>query len=176
MLQSALVVLIIFGVVLEALLNFGKDFLLATRKHAALDEEIQKAQEDLRVSKQKIEDRRATLRAAIEEADRQKSDLQAAEKAFQESQKVVPTLVHTIGMPYSGARFRAMVTKDLPPKPDRSQQRIWTCKNFVEVWADDIDAARTAITKQFQEKQGYKVGELVACAPEAPRPVPEVAA
>lgn len=176
MLQTALVVLIMCGGALEVLVNFGKDFLLGARKHAALDEEIQKAQEDLKVSKQKIDDRRATLRAAVEDADRQKSDLQAAEKAFQESQKVVPTLVHVIGMPYSGARFRAKVTKDLPLKPDRSQQRIWACNNFVEVWADDINAARASVAKQFQEKQGYKVGELVACAPEVSRPIPEVAA
>jgi len=176
MLQSALVALIIFGVVLEVVLNFGKDYLLGTRKHAALDESIQKAMEDLRVSRQKIEDRRAALRAAGEDADRQKASLQAAEKAFQESQKVVPTLVHTIGMPYSGALFRAAVSKDLPPKPDRSQQRIWACKNFVEVWADDIETAKRLIAKQFQEKQGYKVEELTACAPEAPRPVPEAAA
>src|SRR5579883_2406180 len=113
MLQTALVILVLCGIALEVLLNFGKHLLLGTRKHEALEEQIQKAQEDLRVSQKKIEERRATLRAAVEDADRTKADLQAAEKAFQESQKVVPTLVHVIGMPYSGARFRAMVTKDL---------------------------------------------------------------
>ncbi len=176
MLQTALVILVLCGIALEVLLNFGKHLLLGTRKHEALEEQIQKAQEDLRVSQKKIEERRATLRAAVEDADRTKADLQAAEKAFQESQKVVPTLVHVIGMPYSGARFRAMVTKDLPAKPDRSQQRIWACKNFIEVWADDANAAKVAIAKQFQEKQGYKVSDLTECAPEAPRPVPGVAA
>ncbi|HTP85012.1 MAG TPA: hypothetical protein VMQ11_18810 [Alphaproteobacteria bacterium] len=176
MLQTALVILILCGVALEALLNFGKQFLLGERKHATLEEQIQKAQEDLRVSQKKIEERRTELRAAVDDFERTKSTLQDAEKAFQESQKVVPTLVHVIGMPYSGARFRALVTKDLPPKPDRSQQRIWACNNFIEVWADDINAAKLAIAKQFQEKQGYKVGELTACAPEAPRPVSGVAA
>jgi hypothetical protein len=176
MLQTALIILMLLGAALEVLLNFGKDYLLGTRKHEKLDEEIQKAQQDLKVSQQKIEERRKTLRAANEDAERQKSTLQTAEKAFQESQKVVPTLVHVIGMPHSGALFRASVTKDLPVKPDRSQQRIWACNNFIEVWADDINAAKTAIAKQFQERQGYKVSELTPCAPEAPRPLPEVAA
>src|SRR5215469_2216607 len=176
MLQTALVILIMVGVALEVLLNFGKDFLLGTRKQATLEESIQKAQEDLKVSKQKIDERRTTLRACIEDADRQKHTLQESEKAFQETQKIVPTLVHTIGMPYSGALFRASVEKDLPTKPDRSQQKIWACKNFIEVWADDASAAKAAIAKQFQERQGYKVGELKPCTPEAPRPVPEVAA
>jgi Tfp pilus assembly protein PilN len=176
MLHTALLLLILCGVALEVLLNFGKHLLTGTRKHAVLEEQIQKAQEDLRVSQQKIEERRAALRAAVQDFDRTKSNLQAAEKAFQDSQKVVPTLVHVIGIPYSGVRFRAMVTKDLPPKPDRSQQRIWACNNFIEVWADDANAAKAAITKQFQEKQGYKVSDLNECAPEAPRPVPGVAA
>ena len=176
MLQTALIVLILCGVALEVLLNFGKDFLLGRRRHEVLDEQIQKAQEDLKVSQQKINERRTELRAAIEDFDRTKATLQAAEKDFQESQKVVPTLVHVIGIPYSGLRFRAFVTKDLPPKPDRSQQRIWACKNYIEVWADDANAAKTAIAKQFQEKQGYKVSELTGSAPEAPRPLPEVAA
>lgn len=175
MLQSALVALIAFGVVLEVLLNFGKEFLLGTRQQAALDTSIQQAQEDLRASKQKIEDRRAALKAAVQEAEHQRGALQAADKAFQESQKVVPVLIHVIGIPYSGVRFRAPVSKELPLKPDPSQKMIWSCKNFIEVWADDETAARAAIAKQFQEKQGYKVGEMTACAPET-APLPEVAA
>lgn len=175
MLQSALVALIAFGVVLEALLMFGKELLLGTRQQEKLDSSIQEAQQDLRASQQKIEDRRAALKAAVQDAERQRGVLQAAEKEFQESQKIVPVLVHTIGIPYSGMRFRAPVSKELPLKPDPSQTMIWTCKNFIEVWADDEAAARAAVAKQFQEKQGYKVGELTACAPET-GPVPEVAA
>ena len=175
MLQSALVALIAFGVVLEAVLIFGKEFLLGTRQQEKLDASIQEAQQDLRVSQQKIDDRRATLKAALREADHQRGVLQAADKQFQESQKVVPVLVHTIGTPYSGACFRAPVSKELPPKPAPSQTMIWSCKNFIEVWADDEAAARAALAKQFQEKQGYKVGELTACAPET-GPLPVVAA
>jgi hypothetical protein len=175
MLQSALVALIAFGVVLEIFLNFGKDLLLGRRQQEKLDTSIQQAQEDLRASKQKIEDRRAALKAAVEEAERQRGVLQAAEKAFQESQKVVPVLIHVIGLPHSGMRFRAPVSKELPLKPDPSQKMIWSCKNFIEVWGEDEAAARTAIAKQFQEKQGYKIGEMTACAPEATS-FPEVAA
>lgn len=175
MLQSALVALIAFGVVLEAFLIFGKEFLLGTRQQEKLEASLQEAQQDLRASKQKIDDRRAALKAAIQEAEHQRGVLKAADQAFQESQKIVPVLVHTIGIPYSGMRFRAPISKELPLKPDASQKMIWTCKNFLEVWADDEAAAKAAVAKQFQEKQGYKVGELTAVTPEAP-PLPEVAA
>src|SRR5215472_16852909 len=97
MLESALVVLFVFGVLLEGLLAFGKEHLVGTNKQAALDEKLQQAQQDLRESSKKIQERKAALRAAGDEFNRTKSQLQDAEKAFQESQKVVPTLVHVIG-------------------------------------------------------------------------------
>ncbi len=183
MLESALIALIIFGAALEAFLSFGKGYLLGTRQNAALDESIKGAQADLLASKKKIDERRAALKAAADDADRARGEMQEADKLFAESQKVIPTLVHVIGMPYSGMRFRASVSKDLPPSPVRSQKMIWGCNNFVEVWADDLGAAAALAAKQFQEKQGYKVGELVPFDPEprpaaeaAPQPLPEAAA
>lgn len=176
MLQSAVIALFLFGVALELLLTFGREYLVGTRKQAALEEKLEQAKADLNASQKKIDERRQALRQTGDEVNRQKADLKAAEAAFQESQKVVPTLIHTIGQPHEGARFRAIVSKELPLKPDRAQKQIWTCKNFIEVWAVDGDAAKTAITKQFQEKQGYKIGDVVALEPEPARPIPGAAA
>lgn len=175
MLESALIAVFLLGVALELLLTFGKEYLLGTRKQLALEEKLEQATADLRASQQKIDERRQVLRAAADEAYRQKAELKDADKAFQESQKVVPTLIHVIGMPHDGARFRATITKDLPTKPERSQKQIWTCNNLLEVWAVDGEAAKTAVAKQFQEKQGYKVGEIMALEVEPARPVPGAA-
>ena len=172
---GALMGLVGLAVALEILLNFGREFLLGTRRQAALDAQIQQAQADLRVSQQRIEERRKALRAAADDADHQRAALKAADQAFAESQKVTQSLVHVVGQPLSGTRFRAPITKDLPPTPDRSQKMIWSCNNFIEVWAADIDEAKALLAKQFQEKQGYKVGEPAVCAPDVP-PVGEVAA
>lgn len=168
-------ILFVIGVALEVFLIVGKDYLLGTRRQAALEESIQQTQTDLRVSKEKIAQRRAELLAAADEAERQRARIQEADKIFAESQKALPDLIYVLGQSGAGVRFRARILKDLPAVPDRSQKLIWSCKNFVEVWAEDAVTARAMIAKQFQEKQGYGIGELVALDTPAPPQVMEAA-
>ena len=54
--------------------------------------------------------------------------------------------------------------KYLPATPEPSQKLIWSCPNFVDVWASDVHAARQTAETQFQAKQDYDFGEFVAAA------------
>ena len=160
--------LFVFAVALELFLFLGKDYLLDTRRRAALEASLRQRYVDLQEAKKRIEVERAGLIAAIDEADRQRAALYEADKAFARSQKVMPSLIHTLGERNSGLRFRAPLTKQLPATPETSQKLIWSCQNFIDVWASDAYAARHTAEKQFHVKQDYDVGEFVAMPPQAP--------
>ncbi len=164
------------SIALEVLLFVGQDYLLDTRRRVALEASVRQAYADLQESKKRIDIRRADLIAAMDDAEERRSNLQAANKAFDESRKVVPVLIHTIGQIDGGIHFRAPISKELPAKPDQSQQLIWTCNNFVDVGADDGADAQSLVAKQFEFKQGYDVGEFAALEPQAPAPRQETAA
>ena len=167
MLLSAL---FIVAVAVEVFLVLGKDYLLDTRRRAALEASLRQSYIDLQEAKRRIEGERAALIAAIDEADRQRAALNEADEAFARSQKVLPNLIHVLGERNSGIRFRAALAKHLPATPEASQKLIWSCRNFVDVWAGDVHTARQTAEKQFHVKQDYDVGEFVAM------PSPEPAA
>ena len=119
---------------------------------------------------------RARLREAIEAAEHRGSELHAADDAFAKSQVATPTLVHPVGQPGAGARFRSTVTKALPAAAEPSQLAIWGCRNFVDVWADNVHTARSLAARQFPSKQGYTVGDFVEVQPRADEPAQKAAA
>lgn len=158
--------LCLFAAVVEIFLFVGKDYLLDTRRRAALESSLRQAYADLQEAKSRIAAKREVLLAAIDDAERQRVDLHEADKAFARSQKIMPTLIHTLGDPNTGMRFRAPIAKMLPATPDRSQQVIWQCNNFVDVWAHDVQSARQMVDAQFRVKHDYDVGEFVPMPPE----------
>jgi len=161
-------VVLIIAVALEALLLVGQDKLFDSKKLADMEAELEKTYGDLREAKKRIDDRQIALRTVNVDAERQRKQIQEADKAFAESQKVMPKLIHVIGTPNPGPCFRAPITKTLPANPDRAQKAVWGCTNFIEVWADDVVTAKATAERQFQEKQGYKIGEMVAFQPPQP--------
>lgn len=165
--------LFIVAVAVELFLFLGKDYLLDTRRRAALEASLRQSYVDLQEAKKRIEVERAGLIAAIDEADRQRAALSEADQAFVRSQKIMPNLIHTLGERNSGIRFRAPLVKHLPATPEPSQKLIWSCPNFVDVWASDVHAARQTAEKQFRAKQDYDVGEFVAMPSPAPEPEQE---
>ncbi|HTY66807.1 MAG TPA: hypothetical protein VMH36_09155 [Alphaproteobacteria bacterium] len=166
--------LFIVAVAVELFLFLGKDYLLDTRRRAALEASLRQSYIDLQEAKRRIEVERAGLIAAIDEADRQRAALSEADAAFARSQKIMPDLIHTLGERNSGIRFRAPLTKQLPATPEASQKLMWSCRNFLDVWASDANAARQTAEKQFQAKQDYEIGEFAAM-PSAPVFEPEEA-
>jgi hypothetical protein len=169
-------VLFVVSVALEAFLFIGQDYLLNTHRRVALEASLRQTYADLQESKKRIDARRADLIAAIDDVEQQLSELRGAGKAFENSHKVLPTLIHTVGQLDGGVHFRAPMSKELPAKPDASQQLLWTCKNFVDVWAHDSTDARRIVARQFEFKQGYDVGEFAAIATQAPAAGQEAAA
>ena len=162
MILSALFML---AVVVEVFLLLGKDYLLDTRRRAALEVSLRQAYAELLEARARVEARRAELLAAIDAADDQRAELNEADEAFARSQRILPNLVHVLGDRNSGIRFRAPISKMLPATPDPAQQLIWSCKNFVDVWAGDIQAARELVLNQFRIKHDYDIGELTAMPP-----------
>lgn len=160
--------LFVGSLALEVFLFIGKDYVLNTRRRVALEGSLRQAYTDLQEAKKRIETRRADLIAAIDDADRQLSDLREAAKAFETSRTVLPTLIHAVGRMEAGVQFRAPISKQLPAAPEPAQKLIWTCKNFIDVWAVDSDDARRLAMEQFPFKQGYDVGDFAAVATEAP--------
>ncbi|MBV8536575.1 MAG: hypothetical protein JO128_13340 [Alphaproteobacteria bacterium] len=155
-------VLFVVAVAVELFLVLGKDYLLDTRRRASLEASLRQSYVDLQEARKRIEVERAGLIAAIEEADRQRAALSEADDAFARSQKTMPNLIHTLGERNSGIRFRAPLAKELPATPEPSQKLMWSCRNFVDVWASDLQAARQIAEKQFQAKQDYEFGDFVA--------------
>lgn len=168
--------LFLFALAIEAFLFLGKDYVLDTHRRVALESSIRQGHDDLKESNKRMAARRQELLAAIDDAERRRSDIQKADRAFAESQKVLPTLIHVFGSPAAGTRFRATVAKELPATPERSQKLIWACKNFVDVYAPDVETARALLSSQFQERHGYIVSEPVAADSAAPSPPREAAA
>lgn len=168
--------LLLFAAAVEVFLLLGKDHLLDTRRRAALETSLQQAYTDLQEAKKRVEAKRAALLAKVEEVERRRAELQAADRAFAAAQKVMPTLVHTLGEQNAGIRFRAPLSKELPATPEAAQKLIWSCNNVVDVWAGDAAAARDMAEKQFRAKQDYNVGEFTAMPADAPAPIEEKAA
>ena len=150
----------------ELLLLFGKDRLLGTRRRTALETALRQSYADLQEAKKQIDAARAALLQAIENADGERSRRLEADRAFKRSQKILPNLIHTLGDSGTGTRFRAPLSRQLPPKPEPSQELVWSCKNFVEVWAGDAETARRTAVRQFSTTHHYEIGEFTAL----PRP------
>lgn len=163
--MMVLSVLFLFAVAVELFLLLGKDHLLDTRRRTALEASLRQAYTDLQEAKTRIAAQRAAVLAAIEEDERQRADRHEADRAFAAAQKIMPTLVHTLGERNTGLRFRAPLSKVLPATPEPSQKLIWSCKNFVDVWAGDAAGARAVAERQFQIKQDYDVGTFTAMPP-----------
>jgi len=161
-------IVLLAAIALEALLLLGQDRLFNTQKLAEMEAELEKTYGDLREAKKRIDDRQILLRTANIDAERQRKQIQEADKAFADAQKTMPNLIHVLGTPNPGPCFRALITKTLPANPDRSQKIVWACTNFLEVWADDAAAAKASAERQFSEKQGYKVGEMMPVVPDKP--------
>ena len=168
--------LVVFAIALEVFLFLGKDYLLNARRRNALEASLRQAYADLQAAQKRLEEGRAALIAAIEDADGQRSQMRDADRAFAESHKVMPTLIHTLGHPGSGLRFRAPMAKELPAAPEPSQEVIWGCTNVVEVWAETADAARALAARQFAPKRGYAAGALTEVESRAVLPPPQEAA
>jgi len=166
--------LLLCVVAVECFFLLGQDYLLGTRRRAALEAALRQSYVDLQTMRKRLESARAVLVAAIDEVEKQRAQLQDADRAFQQSQKILPNLIHTLGTPGDGMRFRAAIGKRLPPQPEAAQGLLWSCQNFVDVWAGDIETARQMATRQFPAKQQYVIGEFAATSPkratEAPPP------
>lgn len=170
--------LFMLGLALEIFLIVGKDYLLNTRRRAAFEESLRKAQEDCQEARKRIEERRAAFRAAADEAERQRAEIAKADEAFAKAQKTMPTLTYTLGERGDGTRFRATIAKNLPAKAEAAQRLVWSCENFVDVWAINVETATQVAATQFPAKHGYVIGEFAAMTPapegsaEAPEPPP----
>jgi septal ring factor EnvC (AmiA/AmiB activator) len=164
------------AVALELFLFIGKDAVLKSRRREGLEESLRQAHADLKEARQRIEARRAALLAAVDAADRQRTELAETDKAFARSQKTSPTLVHTIGEPGTGIRFRATISKRLAPAAEPSLKLIWDCQNYIDVWASEIEAAKNLAAAQFPSKHDYSIGEFAAMPESQPSSAHEHAA
>ena len=158
------------GLALEIFLLVGRDYLLKTRRRAAFEDSLRKAQEDCQEARKRIEERRADFRAAADQAERQRAEIAKADEAFAKAQKTMPTLTYTLGEKGDGTRFRAAISKTLPAKAEAAQRLVWSCENFVDVWAINVETAAQVAGTQFPAKHGYVIGEFATMmpAPEAP--------
>jgi hypothetical protein len=168
--------LFVIAVILEAVLFLGADKLLDTRRRSALQESLEKAMADLQEARGRVEQKRAALRGAVEEAGRALAEREKADAELAESRKHVPTLVYLLGEVGSGQRYRAPLSKELPPTAEPPQKLVWACRNFVEVWASSADSASGIATSQFSPQLGYAVGEFTAVTSEPARQTGEQAA
>ena len=162
--------LIVCVLAAELLLFFGRDTLLGTRRRAALEAALRQSYADLQEAKKRIDAARAGLLQAIEHAEGERARRADADRAFKQSQKILPNLIHTLGESGTGTRFRAPLAKQLPANPEPSQELVWSCRNFIEVWAGDTETARQTAARQFSATHHYSVGEFTALPrPEAMR-------
>lgn len=160
-------VVFVLAVALEVFLFVGKDYLLKTRRRSALEASLRQTYADLTEAKKRVDGKRAALLAVVDEVERQRAQLAEVDKAFANSQKQTPTLTYALGETGAGTRFRAEISKELSADAEAAQKLAWSCKNFVDVWASDVETAQRLAASQFPGKHGYAISEFVAMPPQA---------
>jgi hypothetical protein len=147
------------AVVVEVLNLLAREFLSGVRREDALREDLRKLQEDLAEAARKLASQKGDLRRALGDLDVQKNACLEVEKEMSKRQRVEPVLVHLLG-PETGVgfRYRASLTKELPENADSHQKKLWSRKNFVEVWVATEEKALSIADDQFAAKQGYRMG------------------
>lgn len=163
--QLILMALFMVAAALEATLLVASDILFGAGRTKALEAEIRQTQEDLKEAAKRLKDRSSRLHEAHHDGERLLASMNEIEKQASQTLRVRPVLVHTAGQGGTGMRFRASVSKQLPPEPEPKQKLIWDHDNYVEVWTDNADAARQVAVRQFAPEAGYTVGEFAMIAP-----------
>jgi hypothetical protein len=149
--------LFVVAAALEATLLVASDILFGAGRTKALEAEIRQTQEDLKEAAKRLE--------AHNEGERLLASMSEIDKQVAQTMRVRPVLIHTAGQGGTGMRFRASVSKQLPPEPEPKQKLIWDHDNYVEVWTDNVDTARQVAVRQFAPEAGYTVGEFTMIAP-----------
>ncbi len=147
------------AVLVEVLNLLAREFFAGVRREDALREDLRKLQEDLAEAAKKIASQKNGLRKGLGDLDGAKNACLEVEKEMEKRQRVEPVLVYLLG-PETGVgfRFRAPLTKALAESADALQKKMWSRKNFVEVWVATEDKAVMIADDQFPAKHGYKIG------------------
>ncbi|MBV8535124.1 MAG: hypothetical protein JO128_05995 [Alphaproteobacteria bacterium] len=156
LLLEALVGIAVFVEVLNLL---AREFFAGVRREDALREDLRKLQEDLAEASKRIASQKSDLRKGLGALDGAKNACIEVEKEMANRQRVEPVMVYLLG-PETGVgfRFRAPLTKALAESADAVQKKMWSRKNFVEVWVTSEDRALAIADDQFAAKHGYKIG------------------
>lgn len=147
------------AVLVEVLNLLAREFFAGVRREDALREDLRKLQEDLAEAAKKIGSQKGELRKGLGALDGAKNACLEVEKEMAIRQRVEPVLVYLLG-PETGVgfRYRAPLTKALAENADAFQKKMWSRKNFVEVWVATEEKAVRIADDQFAAKHGYKIG------------------
>lgn len=155
-------VLILVGglaVVVELFNFFAKDLFFGGRATEAIKESIRKTQSELRAADKKLDSLRTSRRGVVAEFERATSKVEDLDKELRRTPDVPPALVHMLASTTGfGSRYRASITKTLPPDADENQVLLWKYAAFVDVTADGADEASATARRQFPESHGYNIG------------------
>jgi hypothetical protein len=147
------------ALVVEVLNLLAREFLSGVRREDALREDLRKLKADLAEAAKKLAAQKSDLRKGLGDLDGAKNACLEVEKEMSLRQRVEPVLVYLLG-PETGVgfRFRASLTKELAQNADAHQKKLWSRKNFVEVWVTSEEKAVSIADDQFPAKQGYRMG------------------
>lgn len=164
-------VLAAFATAVEVLNLVAPDFLAGLHREAALKESIAKTQVEIAESEKRLHSLRAGLRNAHLDVHRAADGLEKLDEKFAERRRVDPILVYPIASTNkTSGRYRAPLSKVLPPEPEESQTLIWAKTAFVEVEANGPEEAHRIALRQFPAQHGYVIGafqDVTATAREA---------
>lgn len=160
--------LLIFGVVAgaallcEVAIYMGSELFGTAHREATLKEEISKLHHDLTQGEKKIESMKASTRTAGADFDAARQEIARLEHELLKRKTVPPVFVYRVGPPSpTQLRYRAPLTKRLPPEPEPHQALIWKTPCLVETWAHTPRQASQQAVQQFRTELGYAVGGFV---------------
>lgn len=148
------------AVLVEAFNLLGRDIFFGGRAQEAIKESIRKTQSELRAADKKLDSLRATRRGVVAELERTTQKIEDIEKELRRTPDVPPALIHSVATTGFGGRYRATLSKTLPPEADENQVLLWKHNAFVEVAAAGPEEAYDAARRQFPESHGYAIGRF----------------
>jgi cellobiose-specific phosphotransferase system component IIA len=145
--------------VVEVLNYMAGDLFVSGKREGKAKEAIEKVRKDISEAEEKVKAARATLRSALGEVDKAKTDLIQLERDAAQKRRVPSVLVYRIGEPEpTQTRFRAPISKALAGNAEPHEKALWSTQSFVEAWADTPAHARGQAERQFRRERGYALG------------------
>ena len=148
-----------FGAALAELIIFmGPALFSSANREAKLKEENTKLHHDIAHMDKKLDAAKAATAKTVTEIERLKQESAKLQNQMDDRRIITPILVYRIAQPSPILhRFRATVTKELPPEADPQQLLIWKAPAVIETWAMTPDQATGQANHHFRKELGYTI-------------------